>query len=483
MKKILPLRLVMAKERNLPGKEMIRAQCLGQFWRQHNSKVVLGILLTLFFVYAVFLAFRLETHLIPDEPAHFTFAKHFSTTLGIPPDTYETYSWGWYIEQNPFLYYWVSARIINLIQLAYPTATDPELLVSLRIVSVLYALGTLLFCLFISREVIQHKWWQLLPVFLLINTLMFGFIAAGVHYDNLANLFCSASIFFLIKAFKNRNFVENSLAWMISIALGTLVKYPILPLALGMSISWIVYVIIKRKNIFPIKLNWIKTIILTLILTGLVVGNFAIYGINLIRYQSITPPCREILLDSQCEISKYEKRHQDLALQEKLTVAESIAEGYPSPIRYLVVDWVYHILLRIFGLSGHQAYFPYHLITYYQILFYMIVILGLLNLLLWRSFSGIEINLLGIAAFYAVVLLIRDYDSELVYGFRQVAVQGRYLFPVIPCICVLMTRIIKSTPITMIKYFILAFTIGLISFGGPITILIGYQTTFATWFK
>ena len=473
----------MAKDSKLPGNKTDHIQSVGQFWRQNNSRIVLGLLLALFFVYAIFLAVRLETRLIPDEPAHFTFAKHFSTTLGIPPDTQATYSWGWYIEQNPFLYYWISGRIINLIKLIDPAVTDPELLISLRIVSVFYALGTLIFCYLMSREVIQHKWWQLLPVFLLINTLMFGFIAAGVHYDNLANLFCATAIYFLIRAFKRKNFAVNSLAWMICIALGTLVKYPILPLALGMSISWLVFLITKRKKIFPLKIKLIRTILLTLVLSGLVIGNFAIYGINLIRYQSITPPCREILLDSQCEISRYEQRHQKLALEEKLTIPESMAEGYPSPIRYVLVDWVYHILLRTFGLSGHQAYFPYQLITFYRILFYLIVLLGFSNLLLWRSFSKIESNLLAIAAFYAVVLLIRDYDSELVYGFRQVAVQGRYLFPVISCILVLVTRIIKATPIKLIKYITLVFLLGLSFWGGPITILIGYETTFATWFR
>jgi len=410
---------------------MTKINRINKFLKVHGPTITLFVMLVVFTAYAGFMALNLQKGIIPDEPAHFIFSKYFATTFGIPPDTYETYSWGWYIKGNPFLYYWINGRIINLINLISPNITDLGILISLRVVSVFYALGTILFCFFLSKQVIQHRWWKLLPVFLLTNTLMFVFISAGVHYDNLANLFSMVALYFLVRVLKRHNFLTNSFAWMITIAIATLVKYPILPLALAMFIAWIIFLMIHHKELFPLKIIPIKTIALAMILVPLIIGNFAIYGVNLIKYQSITPGCREILLESQCEISRYEQRHQELALDTKLTIAESISEGYPSPIRYTLVDWVYHTLLRTFGLSGHKAYFPYHLISYYQILFYLIIILGLLNLFLWRTFSNIEINFIGIASFYALVLLITNYNSELVYGFKQIAVQGRYLFPIV----------------------------------------------------
>jgi hypothetical protein len=169
-----------------------------------------------------------------------------------------------------------------------------------------------------------------------------------------------------------------------------------------LTISWVIFLIINRRRLLPIKVNVYKTIFLSVILAILLFVNFSIYGINLIRYQSITPPCREILLESQCEISGYEQRHNDMALETKLTISESAAAGYPSPLRYIFVDWMYHILLRSFGLSGHKAYFPFHLIAYYQTLFYIIITLVLLNLLVWRSFSHIENHLIWIVTFYVI---------------------------------------------------------------------------------
>lgn len=456
---------------------------LKRLWESHNTKIVLIFIFAIFLAYSTFLALRLDTGLIPDEPAHFTFSKHYSTTLGIPPDTYETYSWGWYIEQNPFLYYWINGRIINLIKFVNPGISDLNLLIGLRLVSVLYSFGTVYFCFLLSREVIKHRWWQLLPVFLLTNTLMFVFISGGIHYDNLANFLSMVSLYFLVRSFKRKNFLGNSFAWMISIALACLAKYTILPLALALTVSWIVYFIMNYKGLLPLKVDVIKTVILSAVLAILLIVNFSIYGVNLIRYQSLTPPCREILLESQCEISKYEQRYDDLALDKKLTIQETWSSDYPSPFRYILVDWMYHILLRSFGLSGHQAYFPYHLITYYQVLFYLVIILLLLNLFFWRSFSPVDIHLLGIAAFYGLVVFLQNYNSELVYGFRQVAVQGRYLFPVIGSIYILFTQSIKRAPIKFLRISLLFFSMGLFLLGGPLTFLIKSQTFLSSWFR
>jgi len=69
----------------------------------YGPTIILVIMLVVFTAYAGFMALNLQEGIIPDEPAHFTFSKYFATSLGIPPDTYETYSWGWYIEGHPFL--------------------------------------------------------------------------------------------------------------------------------------------------------------------------------------------------------------------------------------------------------------------------------------------------------------------------------------------------------------------------------------------
>lgn len=451
-------------------------------WKRNIDKILLIIMLAIFLCYAGYMAVNLEFGIIPDEPAHLAFSKHFATTWGIPEDTYETFRWGWYIQGNPFLYYWINGRVINLLTLLRPSINERDVQVGLRLVNVLYALGTSIFCYLLAGVVFQSKWWRLLPVFLLTNTLMFVFLSAGVNYDNLANLLSMAGLFFLVRVFNHKNFWTNSLAWMIMIALGALVKYTVLPLALAMAVAWLVFTIINRKKVIPVNLNNISTIILIIILAGLLSGNFAIYGMNLLRYQTLTTPCLEILAEDQCAISPYVKREQSIALDPELSIAESISQGYPSPLEYPFTLWIPNMLLRSFGTIGHKSYFPLELISFYQFLFYWMIFLGIFNLIYWRRSSFSVLSLLGITVFYAMVLLIRNYSSELLFGFQQISLAGRYLFPVIGAIYVLVTKVLKTIPIRVIQWISLILTLGLFFYGGPLTIIRAYQTIFSGWF-
>ncbi len=441
--------------------------------------IALAIILLIFLSFSVYMALNLKPGIIPDEPAHFAFSRHFSRTWGLPPDNADTFNLGIYIEQNPFLYYWINGRIINLIDLIKPGATEWQTLVILRIINVIFATGTVLICFLLSKELIKHPWWQLIPVFLLTNTLMFVFLAAGVNYDNLANLLTMAGLLFFTQVFTREDFFINSSIWMIYISLGTLVKYTILPLALAMGIAWLIYIFIHRKEVFPVHFYGVKTLLLLLMLFTLFTGNFLIYGINLIRYEGLLPECEEILLESQCALSPLEQRYQEKAIKPKMTIQESIEKGYPNPFSYAVNTWVHNMLLRTFGMIGHQSYFPLELVRYYKILFYGAVLMGLFFL---KPKSALTYSLVGISIFYALVLLYSNYNNELLYGFIHIGFQGRYIFPVIGPIFVLFTLITKNIPVRLLRVAFLGFTLGLFFIGGPITILLQYQVILSSWF-
>jgi len=447
--------------------------------KTHGPIIILVIMLVIFISYTGFMALNLKPNIIPDEPAHFALSKYFATTLSIPPDTSRTFPLGIYIEQNPVLYYWVNGRTINGIRLISPGATDREILVTLRMVNVFFALGTVLFCFLLSKEVIRHAWWQLFPVFLLTNTLMFVFLAAGVNYDNLTNLLSMAGLYFFARVFTRKDFLFNSILWMIFIILATLTKYTSLPLALAMSIAWLFYIIVQRKNLKQINFKGTKTLILISLLMILLAGNFLFYGVNIIKYHALLPPCEAILLESQCALSPLDQRYQEIAFKPKLTVRESIERGYPNPIMYAANTWVQNMLLRTFGMIGHKSYFPLNLLVLYSILFYGT---GLIGLLLWKRTSTINYSLIGITFFYSLVLLYTNYNSELEYGFIHIALQGRYIFPVVGPIFILFTLIAKNIPLRLLRIIFVVFTLGLFLIGGPITIIVKYHEVFSTWF-
>jgi hypothetical protein len=311
---------------------------------------------------------------------------------------------------------------------------------------------------------------------------MFVFLSAGLSYDNLTNFLCTASLYFLFLALKQNSFIQNSLLWMIFISLGTLVKFTVLPLALITFIIWIIFLLKIRKNLFKLKFNRFE-IILLIFLLPLLIGNFQIYGVNLIEYQTITPPCRAILTEEQCELSPFETRYRNSALDNKLTINESIELDYSNPLEYSIFVWPRNMLKTIFGILGHQTYYSLHNLIFYQFLFYWSIVQGFIDLSNNKRISYTTISLLLITIFYSIILLLRNYDTELVYGFWHFALQGRYIFPVIAPIYILFTKILKSTPSKYLRLAILIFTIGLFIYGGPLTLILKYDTVFSSWFN
>lgn len=444
-----------------------------------TQKVVLASILLVFAAFSTYIALNLAEGIIPDEPAHFIFSKVYATTWGIPPDSPETYSQGWYIAHNPFLYHWINGRVINLITLFNPLASDRQLLVGLRLTSVLYSLGTLYFCYLLAKELICKPWWPLLPVFLLANTLMFTFLSGGVNYDNMVNLLCMAGLYFLIRAFNGKDFTTNSLAWLVCVCIGCLAKYTVLPLALFSFIAWLVYTIRQHKTIFPLPKLAKGQIALLCVLILLVVGNLAIYGYNLVVYRAILPSCPDLLQPAQCNLSPYHARWETYSLGRKMTVSESIQAGYPDPLTYFVEVWVKNMLTKTYGILGHKTYYPAHIITFYR-LFY----LGMLLLAArycrrppYAIWSAVFI-ILG----YALVVFITNYNSELSYGFKHFALQGRYLFPIIGLVYGLVgytQSLIKNRTLRIV---VLALTLILFFVGGPIKFITRYEGVFSSWF-
>jgi len=447
-------------------------------WNTHNTNFVLIILLLLYFSYAIFIALNLKTGIIPDENTHFVVSKHFSTTIGIPPDVPETYTLGVYMEQHPYLYYWINGRIINILNFIFPSVSDWQMLVSLRVINTLYTLGMVIFCYLFSKELIKHKWWQLLPVFLLTNTIMFVFLAGGVNYDNLTNLFCMASLYFLVRVFNRQEFIFNSLAWMICIASGMLTKMTLLPLAIVMGIAWIIFIIINDKQVFPIKFKGKRGVVLGLILLLLIIGNLAIYGNNLVVYRSILPSCEAILSIEQCNLSPHIIRLNKYGLDHKLTISESIHLGYPGPIKYLFTIWIPILFSRIFGVGGHIIYYSLPVTLAHVFLFYWMV---LITIIYWRKPTFINISLLVILLFYSLVLFLKNYDIELAYGFKTVALQGRYIFPVISIAYILLTKVLMDAPRKLIRIPALVLTLALYLYSGPLTFIMKFESIFVDW--
>lgn len=137
------------------------------------------------------------------------------------------------------------------------------------------------------------------------------------------------------------------------------------------------------------------------------------------------------------------------------------------------------MIKRVFGIMGENDYFPI-VISYFQIAFYWLLFLGF-RYIKKPSFKTIALS--SIFGFYALVLMIMNYNSELAYGFYKfVALQGRYIFPVISIAFVLSTYIFTKVSNKLIRIATLIAIIALFLYGGPIRFLWYSDSVFTNWF-
>jgi hypothetical protein len=447
-------------------------------WNTHNATIVFSVLLLIFVAYSIFVAINLRPGIIPDEPYRFEVSQYFSETLQIPEDVPIAIEYGDDLQRNPFFGYWIFGRALNIHNLVSPSANERQQLIFLRVFNLLFSVGSVIYTYLLAKEFFQNKWLQLLPVFLLTNTLMFVFLSSGVSYDNPTNFAGAASIYYLVRVVNKKAFMKNSLKWLIAISFGSLIKRTILPLALISGIIWIIFVI-RNKPIIPKKHFKNLNIIFLMVILAIFIGfNIYIYGFNLIKFQSLLPKCLDTFSKEVCENSVFNIRYQKLALANKLTVVQAFKQGYPDPIRYVFDVWIREILKRIFGIMGHLNYYPI-VISYFHIALYWMIILAARYI---RKPSFKICGLFSIFIFYAIVLIYTNYNSELIYGFKQVALQGRYIFPVISAAYILYTFILNNVSNKIIKFATLSATILLFLYAGPIRFIWYYNSVFTDWF-
>jgi hypothetical protein len=381
---------------------------------------------------------------------------------------------------RPFLYYWLNGRFLNVLEFLIPGVSNWRKLVALRLLSTIYSAITVVFCYLLSKEIFENRWWQLLPAFLLINTLMFVFLSGGVNYDNLVNLCTCAGIYFLVRVIRGKSFYENSMLWLIFIFAGALTEGKALPLAFITSVIWLMYVVRNHQQItLPPRSTWLLTG-LTVIFIAILSLNLSIWGVNLIRYHALTPPCNKILTQDQCNLSPFVARAQQLNLPEKLTLSDVVKKGYPGPLEYAWDYWTLTMPALIYGILGHRNYFPGLIITCYRVLLIWVVFTAIRY---WKKPSYEIGSLIAILGFHSIVLLWVNYNSELTTGFKHIAIQGRYMFPVIGAAYVLTVYCISQFRNIILRSITVFYTVLLFLWGSPLLLLINLPPTLNSWFN
>ena len=398
------------------------------------SKIALIFIFLVFLLVCIFLAFNIKMGVSPDSYYHLRVSQAYSTTLGIPQNTPQTYQWR-DITRIPYLYFWINGRILNI-----NNGVIDEV-VLLRVINVIYSLGTVYVMYLLSKEIFKDKWKRVLPVFFLTHTLMFVFLSSSINYDNLANLLSTLSIYFFVKFVKKDINLKYLLLMLLSLCIGALTKSTVLPVALILVILSVVEIVKRKDEVKRIRAG--KELLLLIPIVIFVFLNLSLYGGNLLKYKTLEPSCTQILTHEQClENGVYYRNKVDYnatPINGPLDVFNMIIKGERiGPVRYFF-RWFPNLMSKIFGIMGDSSLsLPYYLVALFILFFLAGAVLIISNK---RKLTKTDKYLITILLFYTAILFFtQNYSMYLTYNHYYLGLQGRYIFPVISMIYILLTK-------------------------------------------
>jgi hypothetical protein len=439
-----------------------------------------GILLAYFGARLVFFAMNISAFVPPDEVTHAGICKVFSKVFLLPDNSPATYEFG-LVTNIPWLYYWMLGKLLHLNFFGIPD------LVFLRILNIPLAFGTIYFArrtlLLLTHDRLAH----LLLLVVITNTAMFSLLSASVSYDNLTNLLAAMAIYYQFAFFKNRSGGLFIASLLCQIA-GSLTKITFLPLILALNVLLIMR---EGKNLlkFPAAVGryfrastrraWL-TVLLLLIATGL---SLQLYAGNYLKYGTLNPSMETVVsplaamnyrLDARGMIFNKYKDGKISYMDALIMTGDLKHPGDKADLFYLLMNyeklkrnpqlwlsplgyvkiWFQIMLATIFGIKGHVGMFkaPLYMVPVYAVL--TLAALGFVIRWRPREPGWMSLGLAAVALFYSGYLLYEfNYDSYLNYGEPSLTVYGRYLFPILVPVSVLMChyllQLFRAEPIRL----------------------------------
>ncbi|MGI6484224.1 MAG: ArnT family glycosyltransferase [Candidatus Dojkabacteria bacterium] len=394
------------------------------------ERVLLILIFLSFLLQTLFFIFYLSQYFGPDEAYHYNVSIAYSKVFGIPKNSSETFLYG-DITRIPFLFYWLSGRFINIANIL-----KIDSFILLRFLSLLYSLVTMFFVWLISKDVIKEKYYRVLPVFMLANTMMFSFLGGVVTYDTLVNLFLVISFWSLLLYLKqDSKCTKYLLIWIATSLLACATKFPALPFVfLGFVV--ILFFVCKNKIKFWKELSNPKIIFPIIFICFFILINFYIYGINILRYKRVTPVCNQVMQHEECLNNAIYRRsfvYEETGIQSregKRIRDLLLTDERMNPFDFFF-DWEASISPRLYGIFSHSSItFPRNFSFVYTLVFLLLMIPFIRYIK--KSDKQIVVAFFLVLGYVLVLAFFQHYYWYLKMNRLNIAMQGRYLLPVIP---------------------------------------------------
>lgn len=433
------------------------SQKLAYFWQTKfvpflGSRTFFYIIVALFVVQAAWLAISAQYPMAFDENYHYgiiqIYAERWLPFFSGQPTGAD--SFGAIARDPSYLYHYLMSFPWRLISAVIPSSEIQ--IVLMRFINVSLFAGAL----WLFRMALR----QTKASYALINVILLFFVlvpvvpqlAAHINYDNLL-IVCVASISWLCLKVGNQLkagvFPVKSILTLGTICLlASLVKYAFLPIFLAV-IIYLVYIIWRyargqwRHRLTEVwqSIKGQKKWLLIVAAIGLVISGglfFERYGINTILFKNPVPDCDQVLDTIECMSYGPWARNYQLTQVYANQEAEDWVEVVPGKKNAFSYsgEWITEMMSKLFfsidGDYTEKPPLPIPITTGYVVGVVGVVLLLMYGIRVFRRHRGVGLIVVMILL-YTLALWWRNYSEYRSIG-EAVAVNGRYLIPLLPVI-------------------------------------------------
>ncbi len=366
------------------------------------------------------------------------FAQHPNPFFSQQPSSLNVY--GAVVHDPSYLYRYLMSFPWRLI--TQLTGTFTAQVISLRLLNViLFIIGMVLFRKLVLK-ITSNRALVNLSLLLFALTPITSQLAAQINYDNLLFPLIAGSLLLTldITARLERDDVNIwRLGWLLILLLLTsLVKYTFLPFVVPISILLIwQFIKLHRRhkkrfvNVLRAGFTALSPLKTVLIITMVILSAglfFERYGMNIVRYHTPTPSCVDVIGVPACQSYSIYQRSVSYAVEKP--------DAFNKNPFLFTYRWLKHmhfnLMMSIGGpnigyATGQPLPLPYIATIIFGALGIIVVIIFYKRLFI----SPAARLLAAVSLLYTAALWLTNYVEYLSTG-RRVAVQGRYLVPLLP---------------------------------------------------
>lgn len=389
------------------------------------------------------------------------------------------------VERDPsYLYHFLLSFPMRVLDNFVRSQTAQVLV--LRFVNIaIFLLGILVFRRILLRtHAPPHLVHVVLAVFVLIPAV--PFLAAQINYDNLLFLVSGLSILLamqLTERLKREGKLSPArpIGFVALCLAGSLVKYAFLPIFAAL-VLWLGYVLWRHGKWRKLGRKLVQDFgryklwqrfglgLLLILSLGLFMER---YGLNVVRYGTPTPECNQVLSVKTCH--RYGSWQRNYELHQQKLAGAPADTGPRDPVSYTLKHWLRSMAHQmVFALNGRDDYFKIGAPLPLPKL--LIIVMGALGIGLtaWfyralRKQYALDMLLL-VSVLYVGALWLQGYLDFLRLG-QAVAIQGRYLMPVLPLVLIIFglafARLLRAFPLAKLALATLCLGVLLFQGGGP----------------